>query len=108
MARTNQAVNLEELWEETRRLEREVASLQERLAQQSTESPALKEAIGTWDVPPYSWAIAGWREATRKWHDTRNGARELLEARRLALHNRRAIAAHREPGGTVRGTLELL
>lgn len=108
MASTNQAVNLEELWEETRRLEREVAHLQQRLAQQSV-TPALKEAVGTpWDVPPYSWAIAGWREANRKWCDTRDGARDLLEARRLALYNRRAMAAHCQPGGAVRGTLELL
>jgi len=56
------AVLIDELWNETERLQARVAQLQAQLAQvetqRETETPNKDEDV--WNVWPYSWAQSGW------------------------------------------------
>jgi hypothetical protein len=74
MSRSNQALLIDELWDETQRLNEQVASLQDRLAlYEEVEMPSQwsnsrlttlqarasrEDDANPWSVWPYSWAIS--------------------------------------------------
>lgn len=74
MSRNQQALLIDELWDETQRLQEQVASLQDRLAlYEDIEMPAQwsnarlttlqaqaarEEDSNPWNIWPYSWAIS--------------------------------------------------
>jgi hypothetical protein len=61
-----QSITTEQLWDETRRLTAEIEELQIRL--EYLLDNAGEDDIDTWNVWPYSWAIAGWNHARQRFH----------------------------------------
>ncbi|HEX8237841.1 MAG TPA: hypothetical protein VF600_18005 [Abditibacteriaceae bacterium] len=102
MSRSQQAVLIDELWDETQRLNEQVASLQERLAlyedisyenSSSTRLTTLKAQArreeDAWDVWPYCWAIGAhaffalrlhsFHEKLNEWRLSRRNKKERSE-----------------------------
>jgi hypothetical protein len=102
MSRSQQAVLIDELWDETQRLNEQVAALQERLAMyedidyeasSSTHLTTLKAHARReeemWDVWPYCWVVGAhgflvarfhwFHEKLIEWRLSRSNKKELTE-----------------------------
>ncbi len=93
MSRSQQALTIRELWNETQRLNAEIAALQTRLSHyENTERPSHKNLKAeeddhdVWNVWPYNWAINAHRSFCECLHSFHG---KLLEMR-LARRNKRA------------------
>ena len=104
MSHNNQALTIKEVWNETQRLNAEVAALQTRLSRYEDLERAVPSSTGSarrgentedatdqgvWDVWPYSWAISAYHCLRGRLHSFHQ---KLLEMR-LAQFNKRARAA---------------
>ena len=96
MSHRHQALTIRELWNETQRLNEEIAALQTRLShyenieRSSHKNRKPQEAErDVWNVWPYSWAI----HAHRNFSECLHSFHGKLSQMRLAWYNKRARAA---------------
>jgi hypothetical protein len=84
------ALNVDELWDETHRLTSELQALQLRLDGLQPPPADEQEDEDVWNVWPYSWAVQGWNLSRDCFHSFHGN----LAGRQLAHRNRKVRAAY--------------
>lgn len=105
----NQALTINELWDETQRLNEEIADLQARLARYENVEPASTRATDehdadAWNVWPYCWALSVRRRIAEWFHSFHR----RLEEVRLTRRNKQAREAFWQRPHPEEITLKLL